>query len=280
MTSENWRDTPAVSKPYAEVIGDPIAQSKSPVIHGHWLDALGVEARYRKVHVPPQELGAYVAARRQDTNWRGCNVTVPHKTEILDHVDRYGADVEVIGAANTIWKDARGRLCARNTDWEGFLEPLDVLSLAGGHAVIFGAGGAARGVIYGLKMRNIGRVTIVNRTLERGRRLLSDLDVPGEVIAPEAPLPRCALIVNATSLGMAGEPDLEIDLAKVSAATVIYDIVYTPLETGLLKASHRSGQRTIDGLGMFIGQARAAFPALFGVKPPSDDKDLRKLLTS
>lgn len=267
--------------PYAEVIGDPIAQSKSPLIHGFWLDALGLAGDYRRKHVCADDLADYIDARRADPDWRGCNVTMPHKSAVMDLVDDPGGVRDTIGAMNTIVRQPDGALIGTNTDAAGFFAPLAELDLEGAPVVVVGAGGAARAVLFALARANVGRVTILNRSPLKAMGLLATFGLKGEVLALDAPLPPAALLVNSSSLGMTGQPPLDIDLSPLPDDAIVYDLVYSPLQTGLLRAAGARGLDTVDGLDMLIGQAALAFELFFGAAPPEGrDDELRALLTA
>lgn len=282
---------------YAEVIGDPIAQSKSPAIHGHWLGRLGLGARYAACHVTAEGLAGYLANRRGDAGWRGCNVTMPHKLSVLPLLDRLDPLAERIGAVNTIVREEDGSLTGRNTDAPGFLEPLRPL-LERQHlfrmARVLGTGGAARAIVAALAAEHMV-IVLAGRDPAKARALLDELDPEGEHHA--ADLARFAdptdfpfddregcfdLIVNASPLGMAGQPPLRFDFSHAPPGSVVYDIVTHPLDTGFLQQARAAGFRTIDGLSMLIGQAAAAFEHFFGRPPPREDGDaaLRRLLTA
>ena len=281
---------------YAEVIGDPIAQSKSPAIHGFWLEKLGLDADYRAHHVVSDDLAAYIAERREDPDWRGCNVTMPHKQAIVPLLDRLEIGAELVGAVNTVTRRHNGALIGTNTDVEGFLEPLQPL-LAERHyfrmARVIGTGGAARAVVAGLAEHGFTLV-LAGRDTDKAAALLAGIDPDGEHhvahlehfatptdFAFDDREGCCDLIVNASPLGMTGQPALVFDLTHVPPGSVVYDIVTDPLETPLLRAAREAGFQTIDGLSMLIGQAAIAFERFFGAKPPREDGDseLRALLT-
>jgi len=284
-----------MSKSYAEVIGDPIAQSKSPAIHNFWLGKLGIDAEYRACHVTSEGLMDYLRARNADDNWRGCNVTMPHKQAAIPLLDRLDPLAAKVGAVNTIIPED-GSLVGFNTDVAGFLEPLRS-DLAQPHlfrmARILGTGGAARAIIVGLAGENVTMV-VAGRNPEKAQALLDELDPGGEHhvasldhfteptdFAFDDRAGCFDLIVNASPLGMSGQPALEFDFSHVPPGSIVYDIVTHPLETPLLREARERGFRTIDGLAMLIGQAAVAFEKFFGVAPPRDDGDaeLRKLLT-
>ena len=283
-----------MNKPYAEVIGDPIAQSRSPAIHNFWLGKLGIDAGYQAAHVRAEDLIDFLAQRRADPAWRGCNVTMPHKQAVMPHLGRLHPLAERIGAVNTIVREADGTLTGYNTDVAGFVEPLRPL-LEDRHlfrmARVLGTGGAARAIVTALANENVV-IVLAGRDPEKARALLDELDPGGEHHAVD--LTHFAdptdfdfddragcfdLIVNASPLGMAGQPSLRFDFSHAPPGSVVYDIVTHPVETPLLQAARATGFRTIDGLAMLIGQAAAAFEKFFGQPPPRQhDAELRALL--
>jgi shikimate dehydrogenase len=280
---------------YAEVIGDPIAQSKSPAIHGFWLERLGLGGSYRATHVKPEGLDDYIAARRADPAWRGCNVTMPHKQAVIPLLDRLDPLAVRVGAVNTIVPE-NGQLVGYNTDVPGFLEPLRAL-LDRPHlfrmARVLGTGGAARAVVTALAGEGIVLV-LAGRDPARARALLDELDPGGDHHAVDlvhfaAPTDFAFddragcfdLVVNATSLGMTGHAPLDFDLTHGPPGSVFYDIVTSPIDTAFLRAARGAGFATVDGLAMLIGQADYAFRHFFGARPPRGDADadLRARLT-
>ncbi|CAN5418237.1 shikimate dehydrogenase [soil metagenome] len=270
-----------MSLPYAEVIGDPIAHSKSPIIHIFWLEKLGIEAEYRKTQVKPGDLAAYFLNRRADLDWLGCNVTIPHKIAVMDYTDDPGGVRTRIGAMNTIACETGGPLIGTNTDAGGFLQPLIRQKWKGDHALVIGAGGAARAVVFALATLGVPRITIMARDPARGRGLLDLGKLTGDVIGMADPLPPVDIVVNCSALGMIGQPVLEINLAPLPDSATVYDIVYTPLETPLLAAARGRGLAVIDGLEMLIGQAALAFDMFFDAPAPREhDEALRALLTA
>ena len=256
-----------MSRRYAEVIGDPVAHSKSPLIHGFWLDALGIDADYRATRVAPDDLPAYLAGRSADPAWCGCNITIPHKLAALDHVADPGDVRGSIGAINCVARGRDGRVFGTNTDAAGFYAPLDGFDLTGKPVVVIGAGGAARAILFALKQLGAGRVTILNRTPLKGAALLARFGLKGNALPLTAPLPPAALLVNASALGMAGQPPLAIDLSPLPDDALVYDIVYAPLETPLLAQARARDLDTIDRLDMLVGQAAVAFELLFDATP-------------
>ncbi|MEQ1689593.1 MAG: shikimate dehydrogenase, partial [Sphingopyxis sp.] len=251
-------DTPSPGKAYAEVIGDPIAHSKSPLIHGFWLDMLGIDAAYRACHVRPDQLGDYIAQRKRDCDWRGCNVTIPHKLNILDHVDDPGGVRGSMGAANTIFRQPDASLAATNTDAAGFYAPLADVDLAGKPVVVIGTGGAARAVLFALARANVGPVSILGRNVLKASALLAHFGLKGRALSLGSKLPAAALLVNASALGMAGQDSLDCDLSPLPVDGIVYDCVYAPLVTDLLAQAEDRGLATIDGLEMLVGQAALA----------------------
>jgi len=248
---------------------------------------LGLEGRYDRTHVKAEGLADYLATRRADPDWRGCNVTMPHKQAVIPLLDRLDPLAARIGAVNTIVPED-GALVGHNTDAPGFLEPLQPL-LAQTHyfrmARVLGTGGAARAIIAALA--DAGMVIVLaGRNVEKARALLDELDPKGEHHV--APLDHFAdatdfafddrescldLVVNATALGMTGQQSLVFDMSHAPPGSVFYDIVTSPLETDFLKAARASGFATVDGLSMLIGQADHAFRRFFGAQPPRGEAD-------
>lgn len=282
--------------PYAEVIGDPIVQSKSPALHNFWLGELGIDARYDRCRVTADGLSDYLAARRADPLWRGCNVTMPHKLAIMPLLDRLDPLARQIGAVNTVVREADGSLTGYNTDAPGFLEPLQPL-LDQTHlfrmARIMGAGGAARAIIAALAREHFV-IVLAARDPAKARALLDELAPDGEHhaigidhfadvtdFAFDDREGCCDLVINASPLGMTGNPDLAFDLSHAPPGSVVYDIVTSPLDTAFLGRARDAGLRTVDGLSMLIGQADIAFRHFFDATPPREhDAQLREILTA
>ena len=268
---------PSPDRPYAEVIGDPIKQSKSPLIHGFWAEQAGLDVLYRQQHVAAADLGAYFAARTADPLFKGCNITIPHKIAALDHVPDPGDVRGSIGAINTVARakesdGASGAFFGTNTDAGGFAAPISDRDWTGESAILIGAGGAARAIVFALKALGFGQVSVMARNPMKGMGLLGQFGMKGEVLPMDAALPPASLLVNASPLGMTGQGALEVDLSPLPDDAVVYDIVYTPLETALLKAARARDLMTVDGLEMLIGQAAIAFELLFGQAPPKGDE--------
>ena len=266
---------------WAEVIGDPIAQSKSPAIHNFWLERAGLNARYDAARVAEGELSEYLETRGGDPNWRGCNITMPHKQAALDLVADPGGVRDTIGAINTIARDEAGELFGTNTDAGGFFAPLWDVPIEGQPVTVIGAGGAARAVLFALARAGAGPVTVLNRNVLKASALLMQFGLRGEALPLGTALPPTALLVNASALGMTGHDPLEIDLSPLPDDALVYDLVYSPLDTPLLTAARQRGLETVDGLTMLIAQAALAFEILFGVPvPEGHDDELRTMLVN
>lgn len=260
-----------MTKPRAAcLIGWPAAHSRSPLIHHHWLRALGIDGGYNIEAVPPEEVAEFIQHLAKH-GFVGANVTIPHKERALQ-LTVPDERARAVGAANTLYYDGE-TLRSTNTDVEGFINNLDA-SASGwdraGEALVLGAGGSSRAVVFGLIERGIKRIYLANRTMERARALADQF---GATVLPtdwsELPgvLARAGLLVNTTSLGMKGQPPLEVDLAPMPADAVVADLVYVPLETPLLTAAKARGLKTADGLGMLLHQAVRGFELWFGQRP-------------
>lgn len=257
----------------AGVMGWPVGHSRSPWLHGYWLDHYGIDGAYVPLAVPPDRVEQAIRALPA-LGFRGCNVTVPHKEAAYRTVDRLDATATRMGAVNTIVVQPDGTLEGRNTDGFGFIENLKAGALgwsaAAGPAVVIGAGGAARAVVASLLDHGAPLVALTNRTRTRAEELASDIGGAIEVIdwvSRETWLEGAALVVNTTTQGMAGQPPLDLDLRALPRSAVVTDIVYTPLLTPLLTEAKARGNRVVDGLGMLLHQARPGFAAWFGVEP-------------
>jgi shikimate dehydrogenase len=248
-----------------------VTHSRSPRLHGFWLQRYGIDGAYIPLGVAPGGFGAAVRAL-VDLGFRGANVTIPHKLAAFEICDAVAPFARRAGAVNTlIFRD--GRIEGSNTDGFGFLESIREAAPGwradAGPAVLLGAGGAARAIAAALLDAGAPRVTLVNRTAAKAEALARDLGGPIHV-ADRPPLEDAALLVNTTSLGMQGQPGLEVDLAPLPASAVVADIVYVPLETRLLAAARARGLVAVDGLGMLLHQARPGFEAWFGIAPQVD----------
>ncbi len=281
-----------MSRWHAEVIGDPIAHSKSPLIHNFWLEKLGIDAEYRACHVRAEELAEYFAQRRGDAEWRGCNITMPHKQATLPLLDGLDPTAERIGAVNTVVRRTDGGLIGANTDAPGFIEPLQGLLGAEPFrfAYLIGNGGAARAIADALYEADFLLFSLSRDPAKAKRELrqyLGDdpdfylkLDDCGTGDPQPSDADIFSLIVNTTPLGMVGHPPLKLGWAGFRGNAIAYDIVTAPLDTTFLQEARSHGLRTIDGLAMLIGQAAVAFEKFFGQPAPREhDAELRKILT-
>lgn len=269
--------------PYAEVIGDPIAHSKSPLIHRFWLDKLGLEGDYRRCLVRPEELGAYFEARERDEDWRGCSITMPHKIAALQYVHKHRDPSFPIEPVN-IAAPLRGHIEGLNSDATGMIEPLRAL-LPGfggerGPAIVVGAGGVLYSAMNVLSIFGYAPIWIAMRDAGKAAQVEEDYrGLYGQPIPFADPLPPANLLINATPLGMTGFPAFPLGLDSLSPDAIVFDLVYDPVETALLQAARARGLRTIDGLAMLIGQAAVAFEIFFKNPPPREhDAELRELL--
>ncbi len=279
QTTEN-KDATAGERKAACVIAWPVGHSRSPLIHNYWIKLHGLNAEYRKEGVQPDEFAEFVTHLREH-GYVGCNVTVPHKQRSLE-LAQPDERAKAVGAANTLWLDGE-TLRATNTDVEGFLANLDAATPGWDRglesAMVLGAGGGARAVVYALIQREVQRIYVVNRTIERAEALAKQF---GSRVHPigwdeiTGLLGGCGLLVNTTTLGMTGQPPLEINL-RCPDSLVVTDLVYAPLTTGILAAARERGLRTADGLGMLLHQAVRGFELWFGVKPEVTP-ELRKLI--
>lgn len=272
--------------PVAGVVGMPVAQSLSPVLHGTWLKRFGLPGRYVRREITPERFENDMNALLRDEEWAGMNVTVPHKEAAFRFCDRVDGSARRLGAVNTIVMLADGTVEGRNTDLYGFRRNLETApgwtGIGRGAAVVLGAGGAARAVVAALQDLGFAEISIVNRTVERAERLIADLAGSGNAGLTAAAAPRledCDLLVNTTSLGMTGQPPLEIDLTALPTSAFVTDIVYKPLETDLLAMARKRGNPTVDGLGMLLHQAVPGFEAWFHPpETPRVDAQLRDIV--
>ncbi len=269
----------AHGRPFACIVGWPVEHSRSPALHGFWLKQHRIDGHYGRLPVEPNRaaLEELVAFLRRTPNARGCNLTLPHKIGIMPLLDRIDPLAAHIGAVNTVIKRPDGSLEGRNSDGFGFIEALRYNArhwrAEAGPVVVLGAGGAARAIVATLIDAGVPELRLVNRTQgtaidlgvaftpDDGRQIVVDRWDDRAQALKDA-----TLLVNTTSLGMKGQPPLDLDLAHLPHTAAVYDIVYTPLETGLLAAARSRGNRCVDGLGMLLHQGRVGFEAWFGVK--------------
>ncbi|MBL4836988.1 MAG: shikimate dehydrogenase [Kordiimonadaceae bacterium] len=254
----------------AAVIGYPIAQSLSPLIHQHWMKQVGMEGTYEAIEVAPDDLAGF-ARSAKDKGFRGFNITVPHKIDILPSLQKIAPLARQMGAVNTVKVEEDGSLTGYNTDGIGLVKHLKATVAdypTDKPALILGAGGAARAAVLGLLTENMPMVMISNRTRAKAEAIAKEIGHGRMTVVDweekEAAVAAAGLIVNTTLLGMAGQQPLEIDISRAAKDTVVYDIVYKPLETQLLAAAKKQGLRTVDGLGMLVHQGAAAFKIWFG----------------
>ena len=261
------------------VVGWPAGHSRSPLIHNYWLRQHSIAGEYVAQAVSPEQFPGFIKTLAR--HYVGANITLPHK-EVALNLTEPDARARAVGAANTLWF-AAGVLRSTNTDVEGFLANLDAAAPGwdrAADALVLGAGGSARAVVFGLIERGIARINVVNRTAERAQALRARF---GEAVHPANPmdlptlLASAGLLVNTTSLGMRGQAPLDIDIRPLRRDAVVADLVYVPLETALLKAARASGHPTADGLGMLLHQAVRGFSLWFGVRP-SVTPELRALI--
>lgn len=272
----------------AGIMGWPVTHSRSPLLHGFWVNETGVDGAYLPLPVRPEHIGEALRAL-PILGFRGCNLTIPHKQAALSVVDRVDPLARRIGAVNTVIVAADGTLEARNTDGFGFRESLreavPAWNPASGPAVVLGAGGSARAIVAALADAGVEEIRIVNRTLTRAETVARDLAAATARITvhpwKEAGVVQreAGLLVNATSLGMEGQQPLVLDLSALPLSAPVVDIVYVPLETPLLAAARRRGNPVVDGLGMLLHQGRPGFAAWFGV-PVRITPELRAVIAS
>ncbi|MGV4795450.1 shikimate dehydrogenase [Rhizobium sp. F40D2] len=265
----------------AFVMGHPISHSRSPMLHGYWLKRYGIEGSYERLDIPPQDIDTFFSNFRE-AGWIGGNITVPHKTAVIPHLDHIDDAATKMGAVNTIWWED-GVLVGGNTDAIGFLGNIDELApgwdMGAKRAVILGAGGATRAATYGLLSRGL-TVALCNRTVSKAEVLASHfgagVSAHGMSELPDL-LATCDLLVNTTSLGMIGQSPLDIDLSPLKKDAIVYDVIYVPLETELIRAAKARGHRSVDGLGMLLHQGVVGFNRWFKVKPDVTG-ELRQIL--
>jgi len=261
----------------AAVIGWPISHSRSPLIHGYWLEQHGIEGSYERRPVQPGDLPAFIQSVRAGA-LAGCNVTVPHKEAVLKLVDDTDDTARAIGAANTLWMED-GRLKATNTDAHGFLANLTSAYPDWRHPpgvpLVVGAGGAARAVIHALRCAGCKNILLTNRTRARAEDLVAyfgddvealDWDMRRDGAAD------CSLLINTTTQGMAGQAALDVPIEALNRLSIVYDLVYVPLKTPLIQAAEARGLRSLGGLGMLLHQAGVGFEHWFGAKPEVTDE--------
>jgi shikimate dehydrogenase len=266
--------------PYAEVIGDPVAQSKSPVIHKFWLEKLEIEGDYRATRVHFNDLADYFATRKSDPDWRGCNITQPHKMAVLELLDSLDSEAVAVGAVNCVYRDNH-RLIGTNTDVCGVEAVFDAKLWRANRTTVIGAGGAARAVLEVLRRRNTLEVFMIARDPDSVRPVHAAFARSGSVRSFEdlgVAFGQTEYVINASPLGMEGKPEMPsaiLDALSLAADyAVVFDMVYSPPKTGLLVRAEKLGLETANGLEMLVGQARSAFSRFFGEQPLDRDDDI------
>ncbi len=255
------------------VMGWPVMHSRSPLMHNYWFDQTGLPGRYVYLPLPPEQLPAALKAL-PSLNFAGCNLTIPHKLQALEIVDEVDEVARKIGAISCVVVREDGSLWGTNNDWRGFLgnlrQSVPDWRGNGGPATVIGAGGGSRAVCHALLSAGAPEIRLVNRTPARAEKLTEDIGGPITLLPWEArhdALDGAATLVNATSLGMVGQPDLDLRLEALSPDAVVADIVYTPLETNLIAAALKRGNRAVGGLGMLLHQGPPAWKLWFGIEP-------------
>jgi len=271
--------------PVVAILGYPIHHSKSPRMHGYWLDQAGVLGYYVPLEIHPDNFEDALKNMPKQ-GFRGANVTIPHKERALEIADYVSERANRIGAANTLYFDADGKIHADNTDGYGFITNLKKgapeWNAKAGPALVLGAGGAARAILDALITEETPKLYLTNRTKERAQALASEFGNTVEVLDwdnKNVVFSEVKTLINTTSLGMNGKGDLGLDFSQLTSAITVTDIVYTPLETDLLKHAKQRGCTCVDGLGMLIYQGIPGFSNWFGVAPKVTD-ELRELLLS
>ncbi len=269
------------------VIGHPVSHSKSPLIHGTWIEALGLDASYKVIDISPAELSERLPQLMHEEGYTGLNVTIPHKEAMLDLCDEVDDIARAIGAVNTVFM-RDGKICGTNTDAYGiiqnihFFDPDNPFDITKGAAVILGAGGAARATVYSLLEHGCPQIILTNRTRAKAETL-AQMDKRITVIdwdARHQALEHANMLVNTTSLGMKGQPALEMNLDALPKDALVTDIVYAPLMTDLLKAAQARGNPVQTGIGMLLHQAAKSFHYWFGITPEVDAALIQKVLAS
>ena len=269
--------------PLAAVLGSPISHSKSPMLHGYWLNKYGINGHYIPMDVNSLDLNN-VLKTLPKLGFVGANITLPHKENALKVANKISDRAAMIGAANTLSFGLNGQIYADNTDGYGFIENIRYHQpnwrATEGPSLVLGAGGASRAIVFSLLENAAPEIWITNRTRARAEKISADFGAKVKVIdwfSVNKFLPDAATVINATSLGMIGKPELTIDLKPLSTSTLVTDLVYTPLKTHLLIQAEKKGCRTVDGIGMLIHQAVPGFARWFNLQPTVDN-DLRDML--
>ena len=266
----------------AAVIGHPIAHSKSPRIHNHWIHRHGIDGHYGSFDVMTQDLGDFIKARQQES-YAGFNVTLPHKIAVMEYCGSLTNDARAVGAVNMVTLHQSGMVEGHNTDAYGFLQNL-IKNAGEGWAekpaLVLGAGGASRAVVHALSQSGAPEIRLTNRTIEKAEDMAETFRVTIHDWDQKArAMDDCGLVINTTSLGMTGQPPLDLDIASAPGDCIFYDLVYAPLQTPFLQKAALKGHKTVTGIGMLLHQARPAFHKWFGVDPVIDN-DLQAVVLS
>jgi shikimate dehydrogenase len=270
----------------AGVMGWPVAHSRSPVIHNHWIRQHGLNGAYVLLPVAPERLAAALAGLPA-LGFAGCNVTIPHKVAVMHMMDRLDDTARRMGAVNTVIVEKDGSLSGRNTDGYGFIHSLLAAQpdwrADAGPVLVLGGGGAARAVLLSLAERGAREIRLANRSLDKALALQQEFGAPIKVLPWDQrhdALDDVALLVNTTNQGMHGQPALELSLERLPRQALVSDVIYIPLETPLLAAARARGNPTVNGLGMLLNQARPAFQAWFGVLPEIGPELMKAVLAT
>lgn len=270
------------AKKRACVIGWPIEHSRSPAIHGYWLDRYRIDGTYTKEAVRPEDIETFLRGLA-DAGFAGCNATIPHKEAAFRIADEKDASAIAVGAANTLWLED-GRLCAANTDTYGYMTYLALQAedwnRRDAPVSILGAGGAARAIVHGFLEAGVSEIRLFNRSADRAEALAADFGPRIKVLSWEQrsrAATESAVLVNTTAVGLKGDGTLAMDFTHFHPDCIVSDIVYVPLETSLIRDARRHGLRTVDGLGMLLHQAVPGFEKWFGVRPEVTDDLYEKI---
>lgn len=268
----------------AFICGYPVKHSRSPLLHGYWIKKHNIKGNYIKQEIEPQNFSSFLKSLKEK-NLVGGNVTIPHKEAAFNEVDQLDGAAKKIGAVNTVWYEGE-KLIGGNTDAHGFTANLDQNAKGWDKdpkskiAIVFGAGGASRAVLYALIERKISKIYLINRTIEKAELLSKEFGptiIPLEISATNDVLGQADIFINSTSIGMKSEDTYPFELARLKKTAIVTDLVYTPLETVLIKHAKNAGIKTVDGLGMLLHQAVPGFEKWFGVKPQVT-AELRQLI--
>lgn len=268
----------------AFICGYPVKHSRSPLLHGYWIKKHNIKGNYIKQEIEPQNFSSFLKSLKEK-NLVGGNVTIPHKEAAFNEVDQLDGAAKKIGAVNTVWYDGE-KLIGGNTDAHGFTANLDQNAKGWDKdpkskiAIVFGAGGASRAVLYALIERQISKIYLINRTIEKAELLSKEFEptiIPLEIPAANDVLGQADIFINSTSIGMKPEDTYPFELARLKKTAIVTDLVYTPIETVLIKHAKNAGLKTVDGLGMLLHQAVPGFEKWFGIKPQVT-AELRQLI--